>query len=231
MSSPALAFSSVIEQAILPDVGILAGAVLFLVAAIVGIWYLFYLFGFKIGLSETAKQKIRDKAAKRKAAMPFAITRRSKSNPATNDVAAEGCPFVHGEDSGPFLVSEFNGEGGFHSLSGEEFDSLMFFDHKYDQVDELLSNVNDYFSESFSFQHNDNYEPSLVYSARALAEPAMDVLRADFAGNGFMTPSMQRFFDDHAFDDDAGDLWRHVGKLNQLAFERKRSELLSGAEV
>ncbi|MBU2801256.1 hypothetical protein HFV02_03110 [Acidithiobacillus caldus] len=54
-----------------PDLKVLGAAILVLVGGIVGVWFLLRLFGVRIGLSETAKQRIRDKAAKRKAAFPF----------------------------------------------------------------------------------------------------------------------------------------------------------------
>ena len=54
-----------------PDLKVLGAAILVLVGGIVGVWFLLRLFGGRIGLSETAKQRIRDKAAKRKAAFPF----------------------------------------------------------------------------------------------------------------------------------------------------------------
>lgn len=65
----------------------LAAAILLLVAAIVGFWFIAKLFGFDVGLSETAKQRIRAKAAKRNAAFPFAFSKRSAK------VAAEGGPW------------------------------------------------------------------------------------------------------------------------------------------
>lgn len=66
---------------------LLASAILLLVIALVGFWFIARLFGFDFGLSETMKQRIRDKAAKRKAAFPFAVSKRSKK------VAAEGGPW------------------------------------------------------------------------------------------------------------------------------------------
>ncbi|MBE7566420.1 hypothetical protein [Acidithiobacillus sp. HP-11] len=48
-----------LAQSALP---VIAVAIFALVAAIVGFWFLARLFGFDVGLSETAKQRIRDKA-------------------------------------------------------------------------------------------------------------------------------------------------------------------------
>lgn len=76
-----------IENLALSALPTVAVAILALVAAIVGFWFVAKLFGFDIGLSETAKQRIRAKAAKRNAAFPFAFSKRSAK------VAAEGGPW------------------------------------------------------------------------------------------------------------------------------------------
>lgn len=76
-----------IEKILSSALPVLATAVLLFVAAIVGFWFIARLFGFDVGLSETAKQRIRNKAAKRKAAFPLAFKKR------TAKVAAEGGPW------------------------------------------------------------------------------------------------------------------------------------------
>jgi len=78
-----------------PDLEVLGIAILSLVAAIVGLWFLLRLFGVRVGLSETAKQRIRDRAAKRKAAFPLAFSYVAKSGKAGKAKAADA--------SGPWM--------------------------------------------------------------------------------------------------------------------------------
>lgn len=74
---------------------VIAVAIFALVAAIVGFWFLARLFGFDVGLSETAKQRIRDKAKRRKSAFPVKFSRRSKDP----KVAREGGPWSDPADA------------------------------------------------------------------------------------------------------------------------------------
>ncbi|WP_279116464.1 hypothetical protein [Acidithiobacillus thiooxidans] len=81
-----------LAQSALP---VIAVAIFALVAAIVGFWFLARLFGFDVGLSETAKQRIRDKAKRRKSAFPVKFSRRSKDP----KVAREGGPWSDPADA------------------------------------------------------------------------------------------------------------------------------------
>lgn len=62
-----------ILQLVLPAVSVIAEGLVILVAVVAAIWFLLWGFGFKVGLSETARNKLRAKAAARKAAFPFRI--------------------------------------------------------------------------------------------------------------------------------------------------------------
>lgn len=108
-----------IENLALSALPTVAVAILALVAAIVGFWFAAKLFGFNIGLSETAKQRIRTKVAKRNAAFPFAFSKRSAK------VAAEGGPWRKPNSFEEQYSSEFD---------NYDFDSL-------DQSNMFFSNV------------------------------------------------------------------------------------------
>lgn len=94
--------TNVAEQA-LP---VLAIAILALIAAIVGVWFIARLLGFNIGLSETAKQRIRDKGKRRKSAFPVKFSRRSKDP----KVAREGGPWSDPADASQDKIYDANVE-------------------------------------------------------------------------------------------------------------------------
>jgi len=88
LNSASTTFQDVILHTVHSALPALAAAVLMLVAVVAGVWFILRLFGFRVGLSETAKQRIRSKAAARRAQFPFQITR------ANNKAAESGRKWV-----------------------------------------------------------------------------------------------------------------------------------------